>query len=245
MQLHRAQTRTAARRGYNGLKSDIEPRAAANVQVYDIDEYEDLLSKAQDHTVASQLEITPGGLLKNLTVGANRVLDEIADLASGPFPTTNNGAKMQPFLASMQQQTAGIQNPQMALTPTMAAPGMPMQMTPQMPMAMTQPMQPQLTPNVPVMAPMPTLAQTAAMAGPVPQMVIPGAPQQNIEQNAAQNVNDALKAAYVSPSMTKASPSVVSHEHLTGIIVVVMLVVFVVAGCIVRLKQRKKSKNKV
>ncbi|GFE52752.1 oxyanion-translocating ATPase, putative [Babesia ovis] len=239
-------------RGHRPTKHDAKKvekhKGDAKLQVYDIDEYGNLLSKVEEKGVASQLELTPGGLLKNLTLGANKMLDEIADLSSGPFPTTNDAAKMQPFLASMQQQAHAAPNPQMALTPPMgmapqvaAAQGMPMLIQTQT--GMPNVMQPQMAPPAaPVMAPLPTLAQP----------MIPGAgghgdhmaPGMGGHGNGGNMVNDALAEAYQSPSFYKMHKTGINANYVTGLIIVGMIVIFLIAGCIVRLKQRKKQKNK-
>ncbi|EDO07656.1 putative integral membrane protein [Babesia bovis T2Bo] len=207
------------------------------VPAYDIDEYGKLLSVAQEKPLPSHLEITPGGFLRNLTSGANQVLNEIADLSSGPFPTTNDGAKMQPFLSTLQPQVPQVM-PQMAMQPAAG-------MTPQAAPAMAQmAMQPQMPNQAPIMTAVPTLAQHIPTGQPGPQMMVPPEMASQPQEHATAVINEALKNTYTTPSMFTSKSAALNAEYTMGIVVVCMVGVFLIAGCIVRLRQRKQQKSK-
>ncbi|CDR96322.1 hypothetical protein, conserved [Babesia bigemina] len=214
-----------------------QPRHVDNtrLKVYNIDDYEKLVSGAQENAFASQLEISPGTFLTNLATGTNRILGELAELSSGPFPTYNNQSKLAPYADALKQATAPVANP-MPMQPAMQSPGVVPQVMPQpvvaMPQVAAMPPVAEAVPVVPVMQ-QPVQAMPAAM--PVVQM-------QPQEPASPEKVNAILKDAFAAKSLP-ALPDRNFNLIIIGV-VGVAVVVFIIAGIVVRIKQKKKSSKR-
>ncbi|KAK1444250.1 hypothetical protein BgAZ_101560 [Babesia gibsoni] len=228
---------------------------------YNIDQYERMLYGNWGTDEVSHLEIDPKNLLGNIAKGAGFVLDTVADYTSGPFPTTNNAGRMNPYIEPLHQQMNNIQNPQplvfqspdmihsqnAPLTLNPPAPGMPAAPSVMVP----QVVQPQMAAAAGMAMPMQAGAQMPMQPGvAVPMQTQMGAmplamqPQDDRGGQVASNVNEILEKVYVSPAVPRSATKGLRYEYIAGCIVIVMVVVFFVVGCIYRIKQRKKKVGK-
>ncbi|KAK2195917.1 hypothetical protein BdWA1_002515 [Babesia duncani] len=209
------------------------------IATFNIDEF--LANIDKTHDGVSQLQLPPN-LLENLKQGAGSLLQHLAEQSTGPFATHN-----QPSLigaSGMAVAAPQMQLPQVAMAPqVMAAP------QPGMPPAVAMPQMTSQFAGAPGQA-LPVAAQA------VPNMQAPAGPQLASVpiSNVIRGNNIAFPGAVpneVIETHMHEGPSKIStgtshgigYENYVGIIVGACIVIFIIAGCIVRIRSKKKLKR--
>ncbi|GIX62059.1 anonymous antigen-4 [Babesia caballi] len=251
MKVARAYSRGKARNAQGALKNAQAHSGDHEVKVYDIDEYEKMMSRGPDGVVASHLELPSGGLLAHIRNGTNHLLDEIADLTSGPFPTTNNAARMGPAIEDLREKVmalpaaeqgnvmlkapsaaemAQLMAPAQVPMPQVAQPGV-------MAMAPSVPMMPAVVQSAPMM---PATMQPATMVA-LPQVAGTVHNPEQLAEQTTNHVNEVLQSTFTASGVPHVHHASMRYDHFLGIAILVILIIFAVAACIVRIKKRKKA----